>query len=44
MNEGQKNLIYKNKKQYVYFTPAFNFDEVCEIPEWMQLLLSSDKD
>ena len=40
-NEGQKNLIYKNKKK-IFTTPAFNFDEVCEIPE-NATLLSSDK-
>ena len=39
--EGQKNLIYKNKKQ-TFTTPAYNFDEVCEIPEGATLL-SSDK-
>jgi len=39
--EGQKNLIYKNKK-IKFTTPAFNFDEVCEIPEGATLL-SSDK-
>ena len=39
--EGQKNLIYKNKKKK-FTTPAFNFDEVCEIPEGATLL-SSDK-
>ena len=39
--EGQKNLIYKNKKQ-VFTTPAYNFDEVYEIPEGASLL-SSDK-
>jgi len=38
---GQKNLIYKNKK-IKFTTPAFNFDEVCEIPE-NATLLSSDK-
>ena len=40
-NEGQKNLIYKNKNKK-FTTPAFNFDEVCEIPEGATLL-SSDK-
>jgi GMP synthase (glutamine-hydrolysing) len=40
-NEGQKNLIYKNKKCF-FNTPAFNFDEVCEIPDGATLL-SSDK-
>jgi len=39
--EGQKNLIYKNKKKK-FTTPAFNFDEVCETPEGATLL-SSDK-
>ena len=39
--EGQKNLIYKNKKQ-TFTTPAYNFDEVCEIPAGATLL-SSDK-
>jgi GMP synthase (glutamine-hydrolysing) len=39
--EGQKNLIYKNKKQ-IFTTPAYNFDEVYEIPEGASLL-SSDK-
>ncbi len=39
--EGKKNLIYKNKKQ-TFTTPAYNFDEVYEIPEGASLL-SSDK-
>ena len=39
--EGQKNLIYKNKKKK-FTTPAYNFDEVCEIPEG-GTLLASDK-
>jgi GMP synthase (glutamine-hydrolysing) len=39
--EGQKNLIYKNKKK-IFTSPAYNFDEVCEIPEGANLL-SSDK-
>ena len=39
--EGQKNLIYKDKK-IKFTTPAFNFDEVCEIPEG-GTLLASDK-
>jgi len=39
--EGQKNLIYKNKKQ-TFTTPAYNFDEVFEIPK-EAILLSSDK-
>ena len=39
--EGQKNLIYKNKKK-IFTTPAFNFDEVCEIPEGATLLSSDN--
>ena len=39
--EGQKNLIYKDKKK-TFTTPAYNFDEVYEIPEGASLL-SSDK-
>ena len=39
--EGQKNLIYKNKLQN-FTTPAYNFDEVCEVPKGA-ILLSSDK-
>ena len=39
--EGQKNLIYKDKK-VKFTTPAYNFDEVCEIPKGATLL-SSDK-
>ncbi len=39
--EGQKNLIYKNKKK-IFTTPAYNFDEVIEIPKGATLL-SSDK-
>tara|TARA_B110000037_G_scaffold183512_1_gene211759 strand:+ start:359 stop:1153 length:795 start_codon:yes stop_codon:yes gene_type:complete len=39
--EGKKNLIYKNK-QVKFNTPAYNFDEVCEIPNGATLL-SSDK-
>ena len=39
--EGQKNLIYKDKK-IKFTTPAYNFDEVCEIPEG-GTLLASDK-
>jgi GMP synthase (glutamine-hydrolysing) len=39
--EGQKNLIYKDKK-IKFSTPAYNFDEVCEIPK-DGTLLSSDK-
>ena len=39
--EGKKNLIYKNK-QIKFNTPAYNFDEVCKIPNGATLL-SSDK-
>ena len=39
--EGQKNSIYKNKK-VKFTTPAFNFDEVIEIPEGAVLLASDD--
>jgi len=39
--EGKKNLIYKNKK-LKFSSPAFNYDEVCEIPAGATLL-SSDK-
>ena len=39
--EGKKNLIYKNKKQ-IFTTPAYNFDEVCEIPEGATLLSSDN--
>jgi GMP synthase (glutamine-hydrolysing) len=39
--EGQKNLIYKNKKT-TFTSPAFNYDEVIELPEGATLL-SSDK-
>jgi GMP synthase (glutamine-hydrolysing) len=39
--EGQTNLIYKNKKK-IFTSPAYNFDEVCEIPP-DAILLSSDK-
>ncbi len=39
--EGKKNLIYKNKKLR-FTSPAFNYDEVCEIPPGATLL-SSDK-
>jgi len=38
---GKKNPIYKNKK-LKFNTPAFNFDEVCELPEGATLL-ASDK-
>ena len=39
--EGQKNSIYKDKKK-IFTTPAFNFDEVSEIPV-NSTILSSDK-
>ena len=40
-NEGQKHFIYKDKKN-IFTSPAFNFDEVSELPEYATLL-SSDK-
>ena len=40
-DEGQKNPIYKNKK-LKFTSPAFNYDEVCEMPHGATLL-SSDK-
>jgi len=40
-NEGEKHFIYKNKKQ-IFTSPAFNFDEVSELPK-NAILLSSDK-
>ena len=39
--DGKKNPIYKNKK-HKFNTPAFNFDEVCELPKGATLL-ASDK-
>ena len=39
--DGQNNLIYENKKN-IFTTPAFNFDEVIQIPE-DATLLASDK-
>ena len=39
--EGQNNIIYKNKKT-IFTSPAFNYDEVCQIPEGATLL-STDK-
>ena len=39
--EGKDNIIYKNKKT-IFTSPAFNYDEVCQIPEGATLL-SSDK-
>mgnify|MGYP001192618584 FL=1 len=39
--DGKKNLIYKDKKN-IFTTPAFNFDEVSEIPTGA-IILSSDK-
>ena len=38
---GKENPIYKNKK-LKFNTPAFNFDEVCELPKGATLL-ASDK-
>jgi len=40
-NDGYSNLIYKNKKN-TFTTPAFNFDEVVEIPEKATLLASDE--
>ena len=40
-NEGQKHFIYKDKKN-IFTSPAFNYDEVSEIPDGATLL-SSDK-
>jgi len=40
-NEGEKHFIYKDKKK-VFTSPAFNFDEVSELPK-NTILLSSDK-
>ena len=39
--DGKNNPIYKNKK-LKFNTPAFNFDEVCELPKGATLL-ASDK-
>jgi GMP synthase (glutamine-hydrolysing) len=39
-NEGNKHFIYKDKKN-IFTTPAFNFDEVTELPN-NAILLSSD--
>ena len=39
--QGKNNPIYKNKK-HKFNTPAFNFDEVCELPKGATLL-ASDK-
>jgi GMP synthase (glutamine-hydrolysing) len=39
-NEGEKHFIYKEKKQ-IYTSPAFNIDEVSELPK-NAILLSSD--
>ena len=38
--DGRNNLIYKNKK-IKFNTPAYNFDEVCEVPN-SSTILSSD--
>ena len=40
-NEGQNNLLYKNKK-VLFTTPAFNFDEVIKIPEKATILASDN--
>ena len=40
-SEGEKHFIYKDKKA-VFTSPAFNFDEVSELPK-NAILLSSDK-
>ena len=40
-NEGQKHFIYKDKKK-IFTSPAFNFDEVSNLPK-DAILLSSDK-
>ena len=40
-DEGKNNPIFKNKK-FRFNTPAFNFDEVCELPKGATLL-ASDK-
>ena len=40
-NEGKEHFIYKDKKK-IFTSPAFNFDEVSELPE-NAILLSSDK-
>ena len=40
-DEGQKHFIYKDKEK-IFTSPAFNFDEVSELPK-DAILLSSDK-
>jgi GMP synthase (glutamine-hydrolysing) len=40
-HNGQKHFIYKDKKK-IFTSPAFNFDEVSELPK-NAVLLSSDK-
>ncbi len=40
-NEGEKHFIYKDKKK-TFTSPAFNFDEVSELPK-NAILLSSDE-
>ena len=40
-NDGQNHFIYKDKKKF-FTSPAFNFDEVSELPK-NAILLSSDK-
>ena len=39
--DGEKHFIYKDKKR-IFTSPAFNFDEVSELPK-NTILLSSDK-
>ena len=39
--QGQKNPIYKNKK-LKFTSPAFNYDEVCEMPHGATLLSSDN--
>ena len=40
-DEGQKNPIYKNKKS-IFTSPAFNYDEVSEMPHGATLLSSDN--
>ena len=40
-NKGEEHYIYKDKKK-IFTSPAFNFDEVSELPK-NAILLSSDK-
>ena len=39
--DGRNNLIYKNKK-IKFNTPAYNFDEVCEVPNGATILSSDN--